>query len=172
MNPNTVIAVNERDEVVGYHGKMEAHEKGILHRAISVFIFNSRGEWLLQQRAEGKYHSGLLWSNTTCTHPMQGESILEAANRRLDEEMGMHAILTKKFSFQYRAELDKELIENELDHIFMGVSDDIPHINPSEVASFQYISTEALSDQIANNPKRFTEWFKLLFPKVLKELNK
>ena len=171
MNSNTVIAVNERDEVTGYHGKMEVHEKGILHRAISVCIFNSKGEWLLQQRAGSKYHSGLLWSNTTCTHPMVGESVLEAANRRLLEEMGMHAILTKKFSFQYRAELDKSLVENELDHVFVGVSDDLPKINPEEVEDYRYISTDELSQSIEQSPEQYTEWFKLLFPMVLKKLD-
>ena len=172
MNSNTVIAVNEKDEVVGYHSKMEVHEKGILHRAISVCIFNSKGEWLLQQRAENKYHSGLLWSNTTCTHPMIGESVLEAANRRLFEEMGMHAILTKEFSFQYRAELDKSLVENELDHVFVGISDDLPNINLNEVASYQYIATDDLTRSIQNQPERYTEWFKLLFPMVLNKISK
>jgi isopentenyl-diphosphate delta-isomerase len=172
MNSNTVIAVNEKDEVLGYHGKMEVHEKGILHRAISVFIFNSSGEWLLQQRAQHKYHSAMLWSNTSCTHPMKGETILEAANRRLFEEMGMHAILTKKFSFQYRAQLSNELVEHELDHIFIGMSDDLPKINMDEVADYQYLSTRELSYKLKKYPDHYTEWFKLLFSKVLSEINK
>lgn len=171
MNPLTVIAVNENDEVVNYYGKMEVHKKGILHRAISVFIFNSKGEWLLQQRARHKYHSGLLWSNTSCTHPMKGESNIEAANRRLYEEMGLCAPLAKIFSFQYWAELDDGLIENELDHIFIGVTDDLPNINKEEVASYRYISSHDLANEIKNSPESYTEWFKLLFEKVLKELD-
>lgn len=166
MDSNTVIAVNEQDEVVGYFEKMEAHRKGILHRAISVFIFNSRGEWLLQQRAAHKYHSALLWSNSTCTHPMKGEADLEAANRRLFEEMGMKAELEKQFSFQYRAHLENDLIEHELDHIFIGYSDALPEINPEEVAAYRYISQTDLTAELATHPERFSEWFKLLFERM------
>lgn len=166
MDSNTVIAVNEQDEVVGYFEKMEAHRKGILHRAISVFIFNSRGEWLLQQRAAHKYHSALLWSNSTCTHPMKGESDIEAANRRLFEEMGMKAELEKQFSFQYRAHLENDLIEHELDHIFIGYSDALPEINPEEVAAYRYISQADLTIELATHPERFSEWFKLLFERM------
>ncbi len=166
MDANTVIAVNEQDEVVGYFEKMEAHRKGILHRAISVFIFNSRGEWLLQQRAAHKYHSALLWSNSTCTHPMKGESDIEAANRRLFEEMGMKAELEKQFSFQYRAHLENDLIEHELDHIFIGYSDALPEINSEEVAAYRYISQADLTVELATHPERFSEWFKLLFERM------
>lgn len=170
MDTNSVITVNERDEVLGYMEKMEAHKKGILHRAVSAFIINSKGEWLLQQRASHKYHSGLLWSNTCCTHPFKGESNLQSAQRRLFEEMGLHASLRKLFHFQYRAELDNELIENELDHIFVGYTDDRPNINPDEVVSYRYISPEALILEIKNHPERFTEWFKLLYQPVLNSL--
>lgn len=166
MDSNTVIAVNEQDEVVGYFEKMEAHRKGILHRAISVFIFNSSGEWLLQQRAAHKYHSALLWSNSTCTHPMKGESDLEAANRRLFEEMGMRAELKKQFSFQYRAHLENDLIEHELDHVFVGYSDELPEINPEEVAAYRYISQADLAVELATHPEWFSEWFKLLFERM------
>ena len=168
MNPNIVIGVDEKDEITGYYEKLEAHKKGILHRAISVFIFNSKGEWLLQQRAAHKYHSGLKWSNTTCTHPMQGESALEAAHRRLQEEMGMTANLEKLFTFQYYAELDKNLIEHELDHIFIGHSNELPQINKEEVEAYRYLSTEDLQNEIEDTPERFTEWFKMLFIELKK----
>lgn len=170
MNPNHVIAVNEKDEVLGFVEKMEAHQKGILHRAISVLVFNSDNEWLLQQRAAKKYHSNLLWSNTACTHPMENEEVTEAAHRRLKEEMGMKSPLEKKFSFQYRAELDNNLIENELDHVFIGKSDELPAINKDEVASYRYVSTEELQTEIDRFPDQFTEWFKILFNRVKQEV--
>ena len=167
MNEDTVITVNEKDEVVGCMEKIEAHKKGVLHRAISVFIVNRKGEWLLQQRARSKYHSSLLWSNTCCTHPFPGESNLDAANRRLFEEMGLSATLIKLFSFQYKADLDNNLIENELDHVFMGYSDALPNINKEEVESYRYASSNDLALEIKNSPEIFTAWFKLLFEKVL-----
>ncbi len=171
MNPNLVILVNENDEVLGEMEKMEAHRKGVLHRAISVLVFNSKGEWLLQQRAGIKYHSGLLWSNTTCTHPMSGEETIDAAHRRLMEEMGMKSPLKKAFSFQYKAELDGDMIEHELDHVFIGESDNVPEINKEEVENYKYISTEQLQSHMDSSPDEFTEWFKILFDRVKKEMN-
>jgi len=170
MNANEVILVNENDEEIGVMDKMEAHKKGLLHRAISVFIFNSNNEWLLQQRAQHKYHSGLLWSNASCTHPMGGEDEISAANRRLEEEMGMEASLEKLFSFQYKAYLDSDLIEHELDHIFVGYTNQKPDINPAEVCDYRYISTEGLKEEIKTNPEIFSEWFKLLFERIHKEI--
>lgn len=171
MNPNQVILVNEEDEILGEMEKMEAHRKGELHRAISVLIFNSKGQWLIQQRASQKYHSPLLWSNTACTHPMYGESTEEAAHRRLKEEMGMKSSLKKMFSFQYRAELDKGMIEHELDHVFFGETDTFPQINNEEVEDYRYISTQELQREIEQSPNHFTEWFKILFERVKGELN-
>lgn len=172
MNFNEVIVVDEDDKVLGYMEKMEAHQKGVLHRAISVFIVNSKNEWLLQQRAAHKYHSGLLWSNTTCTHPIKGESTIDAAKRRLFEEVGLEAALRKMFDFKYTAQLDNDLVENELDHVYIGYSDELPRINPDEVASYRYVNSESLAIEIENNPDSFTEWFKLLFPIVNNELKK
>ena len=172
MNVDEVIVVNEKDEVLGYTDKMEAHRKGILHRAISVFIFNTSGEWLLQKRASHKYHSSDLWSNTACTHPLKDETELEAANRRLNQEMGMTATLKKVFDFQYKAHLDNELIENELDHIFVGITDEEPVVNPEEVSNFGYLSTEELESAMNKHPENFTEWFKLLFDRVNQEISK
>jgi len=168
MNKAEVIVVNEVDEVVGYMDKMEAHKLGILHRAISVFIIDSNANWLLQQRAEHKYHSGLLWSNAACTHPMKGESNVEAANRRLFEEMGIRTSLVKIFSIQYETVLDNGLIENEFDHIYIGYSDDLPVIDPSEVAAFKYISVAEIKRELNGHSQRFTPWFHLLFEQVVK----
>ena len=161
-----VIGVDEQDNITGYHAKLEAHQKGILHRAISVFVFNSAGDWLLQRRAKGKYHSEMLWSNTACSHPFQQETVLEAAKRRLTEEMGISTELNYAFSFIYRAELDNDLIENELDHVFFGFSDQLPKINKEEVDSYRYISSDLLEFELLEKPEQFTEWFKLLHRQV------
>ena len=172
MNPNEVILVNEKDEVLGFMDKMEAHLQGRLHRAISVFIFNTKNEWLLQQRAPHKYHSGLKWSNAACTHPMSNEMEIDAANRRLTEEMGMESELEKLFSFQYKAELDNELIEHELDHVFVGKTDNIPVVNEQEVCNYRYISTTDLKKELETKPENFSAWFKLLFDRIQKEIEK
>jgi len=169
MNTNKVIAVNEQDEILGYLDKMEAHRKGVLHRAISVFIINSNGKWLLQQRAADKYHSGLLWSNTACTHPFSDESNDQAAKRRLLEEMGLTTELTKLFTFQYKAILENQLIENELDHIYMGITDEVPILNTDEVINYRYVSLDELIREVETTPEKFTPWFLLLFKKLLNE---
>ena len=166
MDSNLVIVVNDFDEVIGYVDKQEVHIKGLLHRAISVFVVNSKGEWLLQQRAPNKYHSQLLWSNTCCTHPYKGETILQAANRRLKEEMGIDSKLSKLFSFQYYTKLSNGLIENELDHVFWGITDSIPEINKDEVVNYRYASPELIEKEIQQEPEKFTEWFKILFQRV------
>lgn len=166
-----IIAVNEQDEVQGFLEKMYAHEKGVLHRAISVFVINSKGEWLLQQRARDKYHSALQWSNACCTHPGKGESTIEAAYRRLKEEMGFTTSLTHLLTFQYRAELDNGLIEHELDHVFIGESNVSPIINESEVAAYRYVSKSDIEKEIRANPGTYTAWFLLLFDKVANKLD-
>jgi isopentenyl-diphosphate delta-isomerase len=170
MDKNIVIAVDSNDVEVGYYDKMTAHVEGILHRAVSVLIFNSKNEWLIQQRAGVKYHSALLWSNTACSHPMKGENTKDSAERRLQEEMGLDLPLEFIFSFQYRAEFDNGLIENELDHVFIGRTDDNPVPNPDEVADFRWVTIEALEAEIANHPENFTAWFKLLVPRVKEQL--
>jgi len=158
------------DNVTGILSKVEAHEKGILHRAISVFIKNSKGEWLLQQRQAHKYHSAMQWSNACCTHPLKDETNIEAANRRLHEEMGLVTSLNHLFRFKYRAELDNELIENEVDHIFIGVTDDRSILNAEEVADYRYASPHDLQKEIHDNPENFTVWLRLLFDKVRAEI--
>lgn len=167
MNKEKVILVDEQDREIGTMEKMEAHRNPRLHRAISVFIVNSKGEWLLQQRALGKYHSNGLWSNTCCSHPRPGETSHEAAIRRLHEEMGMQADLKELFHFIYREELDNNLSEFELDHVFVGISESIPNINPNEVLSWKYISFPELKKNVEKNPENYTVWFK----KIMDEVN-
>lgn len=158
-----VILVNEKDQQLGLMNKMEAHEKGKLHRAFSVFIFNKNGEMLVQQRALDKYHSPGLWTNTCCSHQREGESNLEAGKRRLYEEMGFSCELEEMFWFVYRAEFDNGLTEHELDHVMTGTYDQDPEINPEEVASFKWMMPAAVKQDIADRPELYTEWFKIIF---------
>jgi isopentenyl-diphosphate delta-isomerase len=172
MNKEKVILVDPLDNELGTMEKMEAHRKGKLHRAFSIFIFNSKGEILLQKRNSEKYHSGGLWSNTCCSHPRLGESTLNAANRRLKEEMGMKANLENIFSFQYKAELDQDLIEHELDHVFIGYSDDMPKINPEEVENFCYVAPELLEIGLEKHKNEYTEWLKICFDQLMNHQHK
>lgn len=162
-----VILVDTEDTAIGVMGKLAAHQEGFLHRAFSIFIFNSNGELLMQQRALEKYHSAGKWTNTCCSHPRPNELTLTAAKRRLQEEMGMDCELTYGFNFLYRASFDNNLIEHELDHVFFGVSDEVPMINPTEVASFKYVKLAALNEDIIENADDYTVWLKLCFNKVL-----
>ena len=158
-----VLLVNEKDEPIGLMGKMEAHEKGLLHRAFSVFVFNSKQEVLLQQRAACKYHSPNLWTNTCCSHPRVGETNQQAGERRLQEEMGLQVPLQEVFSFIYKAPFDNGLTEHEYDHVLIGYSDAQPQINPEEVASWKWLSLEAIKEDILQAPERYTAWFKIIF---------
>jgi len=166
MIDNDVILVDEFDQPIGTMEKMEAHVKAALHRAISVFIFNSKGEWLLQRRAIEKYHSRGLWTNTSCTHPAPGETSLEAAHRRLHEEMGLKAELREVFSFKYIQELENNLTEHEYDHVFVGYSDELPVPNPDEAMDYKYISYQDLLQEVAESPEKFTAWFKMIYERV------
>lgn len=161
-----VILVDNEDNELGSMPKLEAHQKGLLHRAISVFLFDSAGNWILQQRAFDKYHSSGLWTNTCCSHPNPGENSLDASNRRLIEEMGLDCELNFLFKFLYRAELDNNLIENELDHIYVGYTNQEPSINPNEVNSWRIMNFFDLDKDVQENPNNYTEWFKLLYKKV------
>lgn len=161
-NGNDVILVNELDEVVGSMEKLEAHQKGVLHRAFSVFVFNAKNELLLQRRAFGKYHSEGLWTNTCCSHPAPGETTIEAGKRRMKEEMGMEIDPEPLFSFIYRAELDNSLIEHELDHVLVTFSDETPHLNPEEAIAFKWMTLEDLRNDIKQNPDQYTAWFKII----------
>jgi isopentenyl-diphosphate Delta-isomerase len=161
-----VILVDENDNEIGLMPKTDAHKKALLHRAISVFIFNKKGEWLLQRRALTKYHSGGLWTNTCCSHPLPKESNIDVANRRLNQEMGIQCSLTELFSFTYKEAMDNELTEHEFDHVFIGITDNIPQINPAEVAEFKYVKYKDLSLDIKKNPTNYTVWFRKIFERV------
>ena len=161
------MIVNTGGQAIGTMDKMAAHRSGVLHRAFSVFIFNSKGQLLLQQRALDKYHSGGLWTNTCCSHPRPGEETLSAAIRRLHEEMGMNCPLTELFQFSYRHEFENGLIENEYDHVFIGKSDQLPQPNPGEVAGFRYLDAELLIFELEEQPDLYTPWFKICFEQVL-----
>jgi len=163
MSKENVILVDEKDNQVGLMPKLEAHEKGVLHRAFSIFIFNSKYELLLQKRASSKYHSGGLWTNTCCSHPREGEDTLDAANRRLDEEMGIKTSLRKVYDFIYKAELDNQLTEHEFDHVFYGVCDNDPILNKDEAEDFKWVDMETLNNDIMKNEDNYTVWFKIAF---------
>ncbi|MDB2633419.1 isopentenyl-diphosphate Delta-isomerase [Flavobacteriaceae bacterium] len=158
-----VILVDVLDNQLGLMPKMEAHEKAVLHRAFSVFIFNDEGELMLQQRAAHKYHSPLLWTNTCCSHQRDGESNIEAGKRRLIEEMGFKTNLKEIFSFVYKAPFDNGLTEHELDHVMIGNFNGTPKINPDEVASYKWMTLEEVKKDIELQPKLYTAWFKIIF---------
>jgi isopentenyl-diphosphate delta-isomerase len=161
-----VILVDEHDVQTGTMEKMEVHQKALLHRAFSVFIFNSNGEMLLQQRAAGKYHSPLLWTNTCCSHPAPGQDIIDAAAKRLKEEMGFTTQLEKAFEFIYKAPFDNGLTEYEYDHVFTGVFDGVIIPDADEVSWYQYQSTESIDADMQLHPEKYSEWFKIAFPKL------
>ena len=146
------------------------NEKAVLHRAFSVFIFNSKGELMLQQRAAHKYHSPLLWTNTCCSHQRDGETNIEAGERRLVEEMGFKTNLKEIFSFVYKAPFDNGLTEHELDHVMVGYFDGLPEINPEEVASFKWMSLEEVNADIKLHPNLYTAWFKIIFKESYSKL--
>ena len=172
MPEENVILVDKNDNQVGLMPKLEAHQKGLLHRAFSVFIFNKDYNLLLQKRALSKYHSGGLWTNTCCSHPREDEDILDAANRRLYEEMGIKTSLRKVYDFIYKAELDNNLIENEFDHVFYGLYDGNPTLNPNEASDFKWIDMHSLNLDIKDNPQDYTVWFKIAFDYFYKYLKK
>ena len=171
MIEERVILVNEKDEKIGLMPKMEAHEKAVLHRAFSVFIFNSKNELMLQQRAAHKYHSPLLWTNTCCSHQRDGESNIEAGTRRLKEEMGFTTPLKEVTSFIYKAPFDNGLTEHEFDHVMLGYYENRPTINRKEVESWKWMPLETVKEDIAIQPELYTAWFKIIFDKFYKHLN-
>lgn len=171
MKEEKVILVNEKDEQIGLMPKLEAHEKALLHRAFSVFIFNDSNELMLQQRALGKYHSPGLWTNTCCSHQRDGETNIQAGRRRLQEEMGFVVDLTESISFIYKAPFDNGLTEHEYDHVMLGVYNGEPKINPEEVASWKWMALEEVKVDIALHPERYTEWFKVIFDKFYEHIN-
>lgn len=158
-----VILVDQNDNPIGTMEKMETHRLGLLHRAFSIFIFNSKGELLLQQRALDKYHSAGKWTNTCCSHPRPNELIEEAAHRRLKEEIGLQCDLSHGFNFIYEASFPNDLIEYEYDHVFFGISDVLPMPDTKEVASFKYIDLASLTADLAKNPDLYSAWLKICF---------
>jgi isopentenyl-diphosphate delta-isomerase len=165
-----VILVDQDDNETGTCGKMEAHSKGLLHRAFSVFIFNGRGELLIQRRALGKYHSGGLWTNTCCSHPVPGEQTIQAAHSRLSREMGLTCDLEFAFTFTYRAEMDQGLIEHEFDHVFFGRTDAEPRLNPEEAMDWKYIDPDGLSRALETHPAEYSAWLGICWSKVRSHL--
>lgn len=172
MQEEQVILVNERDEQIGLMPKMEAHERALLHRAFSVFVFNEQNELMIQQRAFGKYHSPGLWTNTCCSHQRVGESNVEAGKRRLQEEMGFSTELRDTVSFIYKAPFDNGLTEHEFDHILVGEYNGEPNLNPDEVNDWKWVSLEALKEDMVVHPEIYTEWFKIIFDNYYKHIQK
>ena len=166
MEFQQVILVNEQDQPRGSMEKIAAHQKGLLHRAFSIFIFNSKGELLLQQRAANKYHSGGLWTNSCCSHPQPGEETIIAAQRRLKEEMGFTTPLEKIFDFVYRAEFSNGLTEHEFDHVFAGNYEGVIEFNKDEVMDYCYRSLPDIRNSLEKYPEKFSKWFILAFPKI------
>jgi len=161
MAVEQVILVDEQDNEIGSMEKIEAHEKALLHRAFSIFIFNEEGEMMLQQRALSKYHSPGLWTNTCCSHPRPGESLEEATGRRIVEEMGFSCEMKEVFDFIYEAPFDDGLTEHELDHVFVGMYNEDPEINAEEVAGWMWIDVDELLSEVKENPENYTVWFKI-----------
>jgi isopentenyl-diphosphate Delta-isomerase len=161
-----VVLVDEYDNAIGSMEKIEAHQKALLHRAFSVFIFNKNNEMLLQQRAITKYHSGGLWTNACCSHPYTTETVETAANRRLQEELGFTTELQKVFSFTYMAQFDNGLTEHEYDHVFIGQYEGNIQPNSEEVESFCYKAIAQIEAEIINEPQKYTSWFKIALPKL------
>jgi len=171
MNIEKVVLVDENDQPMGEMEKMEAHKKALLHRAFSVFVFNHKNELMLQQRALSKYHSPGLWTNTCCSHPRVGESVLEAGHRRLMEEMGFDCEIEKIFDFVYKAKLEYGLTEHEFDHVLFGRYGDSPKINPEEVEGWKWMAMDAIEQEMKTNPEKYTIWFQIAFKRVHQYLN-
>jgi isopentenyl-diphosphate Delta-isomerase len=158
-----VVLVDENDAEVGTLEKQRAHAEGRLHRALSVFVLNSRGEMLLQRRAAAKYHSGGLWTNACCSHPRPGEPVDHAARRRLREEMGIDAPLEPAFVFVYRAAVGPGLEEHEYDHVFLARYDGDPDPSLDEVDGWRWVPVEQVAREVRDDPGAFTPWFRMVF---------
>ena len=166
MKQQEVVLVTPLDEPIGTMEKMEVHKRGLLHRAFSVFIFDSKGQMLLQQRAMQKYHGAHLWTNACCSHPSLNQNIKEAAERRLMEEMGFTTPLKEIFTFTYKATVENNLIEHELDHVFAGEYNGEVRINKDEASDYAYYSMQQLKLLLQEKPEMFTSWFKIAFPQI------
>jgi isopentenyl-diphosphate delta-isomerase len=165
-----LILVDKKDKQIGTEFKLKTHKEGRLHRAFSIFVFNEKGELLLQKRSSKKYHSGGLWTNTCCSHPKPGEETTSSAHRRLQEEMGFDCNISEIFSFVYKAKLDHCLTEHEFDHIFIGKFNQDPIINKQEAEDFKWATQKFLTQDIKNNPKTYTYWFQKIYKKVFQKI--
>jgi len=172
MERNKVVLVDENDNAVAEMEKLAAHEQGYLHRAFSVFIFNDQGELLLQQRANHKYHGAGLWTNTCCSHPQLGENVALSAQERLNYEMGIECDLKLVYTFIYNEPVENNLIEHELDYVFVVYSDQSPALNIDEVQDYKWMNEEQILSDIRNNPSLYTVWFKRAFQELLTKINK
>jgi len=172
MKKENVVLVDRNDNPMGLMPKLEAHEKGVLHRAFSVFILNQKGQLMLQRRALDKYHSPGLWTNTCCSHPRESESNIEAGLRRLKEEMGFTTPLKPMFSFIYKSKFDNGLTEHEFDHVLLGYYDKQPFINTIEVSEWKWMSLDKIILEIKNKPEDFTVWFKIIFERFFNHIYK
>jgi isopentenyl-diphosphate delta-isomerase len=162
-----VVLVDRSDNTLGEMDKLKAHQQGRLHRAFSVFIFNSNGEMLLQQRALGKYHGAGLWTNACCSHPQLDDDIEESAQERLNFELGLNCKLKKVFTFTYKVTVENNLMEHEFDHVFLGFTDLDPIPNADEVKAYKWINTDELKANVKKNPLKYTSWFNMALPKIL-----
>jgi isopentenyl-diphosphate delta-isomerase len=171
MKEEQVILVDENDKQIGVMPKMEAHQKAVLHRAFSVFIFNDKNELMLQQRALQKYHSPGLWTNTCCSHQREGETNIEAGKRRLKEEMGFVTELLETTSFIYKVPFDNGLTEHEYDHVMVGYYNEVPNINKDEVADWKWMSLDEVKKDLVMHPEHYTVWFKIIFDKFYQHIN-
>ncbi|MEM0074505.1 MAG: isopentenyl-diphosphate Delta-isomerase [Candidatus Micrarchaeaceae archaeon] len=163
-----VVLVDENDRQIGVADKLAAHRNGaLLHRAFSIFIFNSKGQTMLQKRALGKYHSEGKWSNTCCSHPMVGESVLAGAHRRLKEEMGFDCNLSEMFSFTYKADVGNGFTEWEYDHVIFGIYDGEPKLNKQEASDYSWVNLDDLKADIERNPEKYTPWLRICIAKVV-----
>ena len=172
MSEEKVVLVDKNDNQIGLMPKMEAHQKGILHRAFSIFLLNSENQILLQKRSSNKYHSGGLWTNTCCSHPRDGENIIDAGKRRLSEEMGINTDLKEAFQFTYKAELVNGLIEHEYDHVLIGKYNGAPILNKDEAEDYKWVSVEEVKKDIKENEMDYTVWFIIAFDYFYKNLKK
>lgn len=167
-----IILVDKKDRAVGTGEKLEVHKAGSLHSAFSIFVFNRKGELLLQKRARGKYHSGGLWTNTCCSHPRAGEELKEAVHRRLKQEMGFDCPLNEAFSFIYRVKFANGLYEHELDHVFVGRFDGKPAPDPEEADGWEWVSLKELKKDIRENPEKYTYWLRVSLDRVISHMGK
>lgn len=161
-----ILTVNDADEAAGFMDKLLVHRRGVLHRAFSVLLFDGGGRMLLQRRAAGKYHSPLLWTNACCSHQRQGEELSGAAERRLQEELGVNDIpLTELFTLRYRCEFENGLIENEIDHVFAGTYDGDVTFDPAEVDGTAWVGVDEIRRDMQTG-NGYTYWFKMIMERL------